>query len=702
MTDAYAPDLDPEVLADIEARRSEAPEQDEDRLSVFAQSGGDISEHLTQQELATLGSQVVEDWRKDDATRESWKKKVNAALDAAAQEETDAKTYPWDKASNVKFPILTVAGQQFSARAYPAIVKGDEAVGVKVVGDKPQAPTISPQDPNAQATAEAYQHVLANWTKKQGRAKRIKTYLNYVLFYAMDDWEGDTDALLSQLPIVGTGFKKVYRNGDEQVTCSEYVNPLHLTVAMDTQSLKRCPRITQDFERYPYEIQAMQARGVYRDIDLGALADDDEQKPRQVLEQHRLEDLDEDGVFEPYIITVDVETSQVLRIEAAFTDEDIDRDQDGAVVGFRRWVPFVKFPFLRDPKGRFYEIGFGHLLAPLSDVIDTAVNELIDAGHAQVAGGGFIASGLRLQGAGQTSSIKWRPGEYKVVGASGQELRNAIYERTFPNPSPVLYQLLELMLGAAKDIASIKDVITGEASSNAPVGTTLALIEQGLQVFSSIYKRIYRALREEFQLIYECEARYGDPQAYVEVLDDPEANFEADFSTDGKDIVPVSDPTVVTKMQAMAKAQALAGIASSPMGQAAGMDMRKVTERILEAADIDSEDLFTPPQPNPMMVAEVENKNADTAKKKAEAVKATVEAGVTMGEHYQAGAMDAQGGDNQPGELPGMAGEPGDGMGLPGMPVDGQGAGGEMVPDVMGTGTVGGAGIGGPLAPPGA
>jgi chaperonin GroES len=662
-----------------------------DRLMQFAQNMGDICDLLDDHELSELGHDVVTDYRRDDQSRADWKTKAVAALKVAAQEHPAEKSYPFDKASNVHHPMLTVASQQFAARAMPAIVKGDEAIGVKVIGEAPSQPQLPEAPPGQQPPPEvvkaqqAFQQAVGAWRQKQARAKRVKTYLNYQLFYQMDDWEGDTDALLHQLPVVGCGFRKVYYHGSEGRSCADFVTALNLVVPIDTKSLKRCPRITQEFELYPYEIDQRIRSGMYRDPPVSLIPEgDDDQAPRKMLEQHRLHDLDGDGVEEPYVITVDEQTEQVLRIDAAFGPNDVKLDtdkQDGhgrpRVISIERWVPYVKYEFLPDPKGRFYGIGFGHLLGPLTDVINTTINQLIDAGHAQVAGGGFIASGLRIQNAGQGSTIRWQPGEYKTVNVSGNDLRAAIYERTLPGPSPVLFELLDLILGAAKDIASVKDVITGDAPANAPVGTTLALIEQGLQVFTAIYKRIYRAEREEFQLLYDCEGRYGSGEDYADVVDDPSADFKADFSRKGHDIAPVSDPTVVTKMQALAKAQVIGQVNTMFPG---AINPQAGAKRILEAAEVDDADqlVAAPQQPNPLMLAKVEETKASAAQKNASALKDTIEAGAGFGALHGAvegGVSGLEGAPDQPMGVPGGQGGLGGAAGGMDAPVLGNGAG---------------------------
>jgi chaperonin GroES len=622
------------------------------RLLEFAEAEGDISDRLSDEELAKLGMKVVEDYERDDAERSEWKADVEKALKQAAQDPAPAKTYPFEGASRVQYPILVVAAQQFAARAYPAIVRGDEAARVKVIGaDKDGL--------------------------KAKRAERVKDYLNYLLFYEMPDWEQDVDVMLNQIPIIGMGFKKVYYDPRKGVV-SEYVNALRLTVPKDTTSLDRCPRVTQDFDRYPYEIASLQRSGVYRSVDIELTPDtEDEQQSRILLEQHRLEDLDGDGIEEPYVITVDKETQQVLRIEAAFTEEDVGFDKKGEVIAIRRWMPFVEFPFLPDPKGGFYAIGFGKLLENITAVINTSINQLLDAGHAQVAGGGFITAGLRIQGAGQGSTVRFKPGEYKTVNTPSGIARDAVWERTIPQPSAVLFSLLDLVLGAAKDISSVKDVLTGDTPATAPVGTTLALIEQGLQQFTSIYKRIFRSERTELRKVYECIQRWGSEKEYLSILDDPAANFAEDFKGDGNDILPVSDPTVVTRAQALAKAQFAMQFMEAPFANGAAIMLDA-----LKAAEIDEpERLMAPPQqgPPPGAQEEIEKIKSETVKNETQAVLNMAKAGQATGEVIGAGGV--RGVEGAPGDQMG-AQQPPEGLGGPegGMAPPDMGGGGEPLP----------------------
>lgn len=640
----------------------------EEPVELPEEVGGELASRMDSAQRAALGARVCEDYERDDSSREEWVQQVKRALSRAAQEPSPEKNYPWTNASNVNYPLLTVAALQFQARAYPAIVKNDEAVQVKVFGSPvevdpqvEQAAQQQPQDEQQAAMVQAAQAQMAEVMQarqtraaKQRRAKRVGDYLNYKLFYEMQDWESDTDAMLLQLPIVGCAFRKTWYD-PERGCRSAYVPALRLVVPQSAKSLETTPRATEEIpDVYPYQIQQRQASGFYRKVDLIA-TDDDTQAPRMLLEQYRLDDLDGDGVDEPYVVTVDKETQEVLRVEFGGWPDDRG--------GYDRFMPYTKYEFFPDPKGGFYSVGFGHLLEQITEVVNTSVNQLIDAGHAAIAGGGFIASGLRLQGAGQTARLTWRPGEYKSVNATGQQLRDSIYERTFPGPSPVAFQMLDMMLGAARDITSTSDVMTGEAASSAPVGTTLALIEQGLQVFTAIYKRVYRSLKAEFTALYETIADYGDGADYLSIVDSPEADFTRDFAADGNDIAPVSDPSVATRMQAMAKGQMLLQLIGK------GLNDRNVYLRAFRAFDIeDPEELLPPPAPTgpppeqaAMMAAKAQREQAGAAKDMANAALTGAKA---EAQQFENEVMNG----SVIGGVPSMAGQPDQSMGLQGDP----------------------------------
>ena len=608
--DPNRPRLD-EALAVVEAA---APLTARDKLARMAGASGDISGIYPPEKLAEIGEATVSAYERDKVDRKEWEDTAREALAACSQEEENkAKDFPWKDASNMKWPLLTIAAMQFNARMYPTVVKGDEAVLCKVIGQdngkvaegpNPISGEIQPipaVGPDGQLKPEPVWLVRPG--AKAKRARRVSEYLNTTIFYRMDNWDDDTDALLMQLPATGCVFRKVWSDANGKPHTAT-VSALNLIVPINSRNLATALRITEEIEDvYPHEIAEKQRSGYYRDIDLGlakkADGTEDKDGARLILEQQCLWDFDEDGLEEPYIVTVDHQTRLVLRIEPNFGPNDIEYQGDKAIRIARRQF-YVKYGMFPHPAGKFYDIGLGHLLKRMGDGVNTMLNQLIDAGTAQTAGGGFIGSGVRLQSRGGRGVVRFAPGEYKTVDVQGDQLRANIVERTLPNVSPVTFRLLELILGAARDIAGIKDVMTGEASNTGQVGTTLALIEQGLQVFNATAKRLFRALKTEFELLFDNIAMYGGEAAaedYANVIDDKEADFRADFSRDDLDIRPVSDPASITRMQKMAKAQFLLGLL--PQIQTTGGDPKAVMLRVLEAIDTEDVDKIYPPQPPP-------------------------------------------------------------------------------------------------------
>jgi chaperonin GroES len=625
---------------DVESQ-SETPEH-LIRLFKFAKTQGDISDLIDESVVNRIGIDAVRQWEIDKSSRDHWLEQAQRSLAIAAQEndsEDDGeKTYPFDGAANIHYPILTVACQQFAARALPALLHGDKVIGVKVFDPPAIQPSVTDQakaglqpTDSQQATEDSVKLAAAQNQEQQqalqdqakaARAERVKHYLNWIIFYKMKNWEGETDALLHEVPVVGAGFKKVYR--DAEGFQSDYVSSTRLTVNNNTKSIYRCPRITEDFDAYPYEIEQKQRLKEYRDIDIPVMGEDPE-NPVELISQYRLEDLDDDGLQEPYIVTVHTQTRQVLRIEPAYTLDDITIDEiEQTVKRIDRWLGYSEFFFLPDPKGRYYGIGFGRLLEAICDSIDTSINQLIDAGNAEIAGGGFIASGVRLQGSGQGGTLYQRPGEYQTVSAQGMDLKQAIWERTLPHPSQITYNLLELLLNAAKDISSVKDVITGNTPATAPVGTTLALQDQALQVFSAIYQRMYRGFHHEFQLLYKAIKRWATDKDKLEYQELTGGDLEADFAGDGTDIQPIADPAVVTKQQKIARIQTLIQLAESAVGMAAGMTQagpsQEIAKEALNAMEWDRPERFLAAvPPNQELIAKVAEMQASAQEKAAKA-----------------------------------------------------------------------------------
>lgn len=503
-----------------------------------------VAVEMDDTDLDRLGQEVRRSFEMDKTSRSDWESDVEKAMERAKQEPPPKKNYPFEGASNIQYPLLLTATIQFAARAYDAMVPGRDVVKAKVIGKDPEG-------------------------QKAERARRISHHMSYQLLDQMPDWEEDTDTLVHQIPIVGCSFRKLWHDTTVKRTFSEMVSAMDFVVHQRTKNLASVPRATHIFEAYPHEVEEFVMADLWLDQDLGMpiTTEADEDAPHEFLEQHCMMDMDGDGLQEPWCVVVHRDTGKVVRVFANYDPADVvvRETKQGAqrVAKVPRKSHFIKYPFLRDPEGGFYDIGFGKLLGNLSDAIDSTLNQLFDAGHLQNAGGGFIGAGLRMK----KTTFRFSPGVYHTVQAAGTKVREAIYNMEHPGPSPVLFQLLGLLVDAAREVASVKDVLTGDIQRTMTATTTLALIEQGMKAYTAIYKRLYRAMKHEFKLLYEINAKHLDEQVYFQVMDDEMAVKREDYDTQDYDICPIADPKMVTDMQRLARAQIVFETAQHPLWQ---------------------------------------------------------------------------------------------------------------------------------------
>lgn len=543
---------------------------------------------LENEKLSEIGAKVVRDYQIDKDSRAEWESLMDRAMKLAKQ-VAEEKNFPWPNASNVKYPLLTTAAIQFAARAYPEICKSGDIVKAKVVGDDPKG-------------------------QKSARGQRVSQHMSWQCLEEMEEWEPETDKLLHVLPIMGLCFRKSYFEPLLGRNCSDLVLPDDLVVHYFAQTLEKARRVTHVLKYHANDCYELIQAGLWRDIDLGypAVGEEnqqgDEDAPHEFLEQHRYLDLDDDGYQEPYIATVHKATSQVVRIVPRFEESGVMLGQNGKIGKIKPVHYFTKYSFITNPDGSFYDLGFGWLLGALGESINTSINQLLDAGTLGNLGGGFLSRGIRIKTQSQT--VRMLPGEWKPVDATGQDLRQGIFPLPVPQPSPVLFQLLSLLIDAAKDISSVKDVMTGEQKGlNVPATTTLAMVEQGLKVFSAIYKRIYRALKAELKKLYRLNSVYLPDQAMFTVLDNPQAIARQDYAMGDLDIVPVADPSMSTDVLRLAKSQALMGVSGRP-----GVNEDELTAEYLQSIRVENPERFVvppdqrqQPPPDPKML-EVQDK----------------------------------------------------------------------------------------------
>lgn len=517
-------------------------------------SGNDI--------LTKLSKQVCEGYDFDKRSRGEWETRSGAAMDLALQ-VTENKSWPWQNAANVKLPLITTAAIQFHARAYPAIVPGTQ-----IVKGVPQG-----KDPDGM---------------KLDRGDRVGKHMSFQVTQEMPNWEEDTDKLLLNVAIVGCAFRKTFFDHTVGQNRSEMVVAKHLVVNHRTKNLTDARRVTEEIPLYENDIEERMRSGTFRKVDLKLRTfTEDDDPAHDFLECHTWYDLDGDGYREPYICTVHKDSKEVVRVTARFETAGIVVDDAGNIVKITPEHYYTKFSLIPNPDGGFYDIGLGYLLNPLNETANTLMNQMLDAGTLSITGGGFIGRGLRLKG----GPIRLSPGEYIPVDAKGAAIKENLVPLTFPGPSPVLFQLLGLIIEMSKDVASVKDVLSGEnVPANQPATTTLALIDQGLKVFTAIYKRLHRSLGQEFEKIYRLNSLFLNPEVYFRFQDMPIQVLLADYQADDLDIVPITDPSVVAGPVKLIKAQALLGLKDDPR-----VDGREVLRRFLDAIEEPMIDRLVPP-----------------------------------------------------------------------------------------------------------
>lgn len=585
-----------------------------------------IAEELDDTLLSEIGERVVREYEIDEESRRGWLTSMESAMKLARQ-VVEKKNTPWPNSANVKYPLITTASIQFAARAYPAVVPGMNVVKGKVVGSDQGVPKVGP-DGVPLLQLQTGEIVPANMAPpdvpagpvwevppgaKRERAGRVARHMSYQLTEEMEEWEEDTDKLLHTLPIVGCVFRKTWYDQLLRRNRSLMILGKDLVVNNGAKSLETAPRITHIFELYPYQIEERMRSGLYTQMEFGppSEAGEDEDAPHTFLEQKRKWDLDGDGYPEPYIITVHKEEQTIVSIVACFDEEGVEINREtGEIVKIDPVQYYTKYSFIPDPGGGFYDIGFGLLLGPINDTVNSILNALLDAAHLQNTGGGFVRGGFKVSGQSR-GKIRIKPGEWVTASAGiGSSLRDSIYSFPTPTPSATLFALLGMLIEAGKEIGAVKDVLTGDQPRRQPATTTLALIEQGLKQFTAIYKRIHRSLKLELRKLYRLNRLYLPDQTYFQVLDEQQAIARQDYS-DGIDIVPVSDPSVVTDLQRMAKAEVLMALRADPL-----INGSEVLVRYLEAAEADDIDrLIMEPQPDPMVIAEFEARGIELQNK---------------------------------------------------------------------------------------
>lgn len=544
------------------------------------------AEDLENKDLATLGVEVVAQVDADLQSREEWEEQTDMWMSLATQIMED-KNFPWPNASNVKYPLLATAAVQFHARAYPTLVNGNNLIKVRRHGKASE--------------------------EKNARAKRVKEHMTYQVLEQMKEWQEDMDRLLYILPITGLVYKKLYYSPTKGRPTAPIILARDLIINYEATDFERAYK-THRIYMSANELREMQNIGVYLDCDLSEPQNishptiEDEAtgttppgKQAELIhtlyECHGWWDLDNDGYKEPYIITIDKDSQKVLAVRSRWDEDGIIQSDDGEILRIQPVEYFIPYKFLPNPESAIYALGFGSLLGPLNAASNTLINQLIDAGTLSTLQGGFLSKQIRTRG----GTMRFKPGEWKQVQATGDDLRKGIYPLPAKDPSNTLFLLLGKLIESGESLSTVANIMVGEnPGQNQPYATTMAVLEQGLKVFTGIYKRVYRALAQEFGRLYSINRDYLDDEEYYALLDlDVEQDMltiqRIDYDSADLDVIPGADPEITSDAQRILRAQSL----EQKLAAGFPLNAQVVLRKSLEAEGHDEiEELMTMPPPS--------------------------------------------------------------------------------------------------------
>jgi len=543
-----------------------------------------LAEFLDESILTDIGSELDEKYNDYRSSRQDWEMAYTNGLDLLGF-KYERRTEPFKGASGVTHPVLAESVTQFQAQAYKELLPADGPVRTQILGLTDR--------------------------NKEDQAMRVKEFMNYQIMNVMKEYEPEFDQMLFYLPLSGSTFKKVYYDAMLGRAVSKFIPAEDLIVPYSATSLEDAEAVIHVIKISENDLRKQQVNGFYRDVELGQppLKEDEIKSKQRELEGIRVEkqediytllechvnlDLegfeDKDpqtgeptGIKLPYVVTIEESSREVLSIRRNYKSDDPLKNRTNY---------FVHFKFL--PGLGFYGFGLIHMIGGLSRTATSALRQLLDAGTLANLPSGFKMRGIRVRDDAQPL----QPGEFRDVDAPGGNLRDAFMPLPFKGPDQVLLQLMGIVVDAGQRFASIADAQVGDMNQQAAVGTTMALLERGSRVMSAIHKRIYGALKNEFELLANVFATYLPPVYPYDVVGGQRQIKVTDFD-EKIDILPVADPNIFSQSQRINLAQTQLQLAqSNPQIH----DIYQAYRSMYEAIGVKNIDLIlpSPKQPMPM------------------------------------------------------------------------------------------------------
>ena len=506
-----------------------------------------LAELLPDHVLGKIGSELYTNYDDYKSSRKDWERAYISGLDLLGF-KYEERSDPFKGASGATHPVLAEAVTQFQALAYKELLPSSGPVRTQIIGN------ITPD--------------------KEQQAQRVKEFMNYTLMTEMKEYEAEFDQMLFYLPLAGSAFKKVYYDEIMQRAVSKFVPADDLIVPYTATSLDDAESVIHVIKISENELRKQQVGGFYRDIELNPAYMNEteaEKKERELegirkgrdekmftllechvnLDLEGFEDAGQDGeptgIKLPYIVTVEESTRKVLSIRRNYEIGDPKKT---------KIQYFVHFKFL--PGLGFYGFGLIHMIGGLSRTATASLRALLDAGTLSNLPAGFKMRGIKMRDEAQAL----QPGEFRDVDAPGGNLKDAFMMLPFKEPSQTLLALMGVVVQAGQRFASIADLQVGEGNQQAAVGTTVAMLERGSRTMSAIHKRLYAAMKKEFNLLARVFKLYLPPIYPYDVVGGQRQVKQLDFD-DRVDIVPVADPNIFSQTQRISLAQTELQLAAS-------------------------------------------------------------------------------------------------------------------------------------------
>ena len=532
-----------------------------------------LADFIDEKDLTSICLDLVSSYRADKESRSDWERSYVKGLDLLGLKNED-RTQPWDGACGVFHPLLTESVIKFQSQSIQEIFPARGPVKTAIVGKIDE--------------------------KKTKQAERVQNYLNYLLTEKMTEYRSETEKMLFSLPLAGSAFRKVYFDPSLGRPCSMFVPAEDFVVSYGASDLTTCERATHVMKKSSNDIRKLQVSGFYRDIELPAASPNTDEIERKyneltgdsasydydsrhsILEMHvnldlpgfeDMEDGEPTGINLPYVVAIDQSSRTILSIRRNWYEDDPLKNKR---------EHFVHYQYM--PGLGFYGFGLIHMIGGLAKSATSLLRQLVDAGTLSNLPGGLKSRGLKIKG----DDTPIMPGEFRDVDVPGGAIRDNIAFLPYKEPSNVLYQLMGDIVEEGRRFASAADVKASDMNGEAPVGTTLAILERSMKVMSAVQARLHASMRVELRLLTGIVRDHG-PEAYP-YEEDGDPIVVEDFDN-RIDIIPVSDPNAGTMAQRIMQYQAALQLAA----QAPEMyDLPLLHRQMLEVLGIRDADEIVP------------------------------------------------------------------------------------------------------------